>query len=500
MRFSSPALWFFVLCGGIAGWLIAGVVPAGLRQPHLHTQDFRLARKADQPVEVTEARWMFLPFLFGDFDLQMDVELAEGTDLDVLVRQVEPRLVDDHLLPFAGRFAVLRLTTGAEGPGWRTREEALFGPRHGGVGLAPGYPATVWIEGRGRHLTANAAGKSQGSHLATDEYGMFTLVARGGKAVLHSLTITPRTQARAWLWSRWTWVGLGAGAAFGIALLARRRQAPWFVTSGLPLLLLPWLIVRRADLDLAWPPPQAMACLLAGCLLVPLARLGNRIVLLLLVVAAAALLVEADRHLRLDSRAVDEVFGPDAGAQLSEAHAQMVRGPGGLHDVGQPGKRVFLLGGQLLYDRGQPAEHLELLVGRELRAATRQTIVVPCLPTIDGHTAQQWRLFETCFTGYHPAVLVLGIPRDEMAIDGATGAPRSSPGQVRATVAAARAWCEKNACKLLLFADRSLPESLQAVVRDLAADGVPVVTDIDGSAPIDVARRLATAIAPLLSP
>ncbi len=501
MRFPLPALCFFVLCCAVTGWLVGGAVPAGVRDLQLHGQDFRLAPKADKPVEVTEARWLFLPFLFGDFDLQMDVELAAGTDLDVLVRQVEPRLVQDQLLPFTGRFAVLRLTSGKEGPGWKTRDEALLGPRQGGVGLAPGMAATVWIEGRGRQLTANVAGKAQGSLLATDDHGMLTLVARGGKAVLHSLTIKVREQNRLW-WTRWTWAGLGAvgGLLVGLLGVVRRQSTSWFVVFSLPTMLLAWAVLRRADLDLASPPPLALALMLGGCLLVPVAALGNVLVKVLVVIAAGVLLQEGDRRMRHDTRAVDAVFGPDAGAQPSEAHAQLVRGPGGLHDLGEAGKKVFLLGGQLLYDRGQPAEHLELLLGRELRAATRQPIVVPCAPTIDGHVAQQWRLFETCYTAYRPAVLVLGVPRDELASDAATGQPRSSAAQVRATIDEAQRWCQANGSQLVVFADRLLPDDLLPVVRDIAAAGVKVVTDVDGSGPLDVARRLAAAIVPLLQP
>src|SRR5262245_8029625 len=114
MQIPSPALLFFVLLGALAGWIVGGIVPPSLRGPFLDTTDYHLARPADKPLEVRESLWTFLPSpLLGDFDLQMDVSLAADTDLDVLVRQVEPRLADGQLLPFQGRFATLRLTTGA---------------------------------------------------------------------------------------------------------------------------------------------------------------------------------------------------------------------------------------------------------------------------------------------------------------------------------------------------------------------------------------------------
>ena len=116
------SLSFFLACGAIAGALAAGLVPAGLTElasRQLEKNQFRLTRPSDNLVEVTEGKWFLLPFLFGDFDLQMDVEVSEGTELDLLLRQVEPRLVDGHMTPFAGRFSVLRLSTEGDGEQWR---------------------------------------------------------------------------------------------------------------------------------------------------------------------------------------------------------------------------------------------------------------------------------------------------------------------------------------------------------------------------------------------
>lgn len=474
------------------------IVPGPLRAPALHDADFQVTRTANQPLELTDGKWTLVPLRFPDFDLSMQVELGEGVDLDLLVRQVEPRMEGEEMLPFAGRFSVLRVSTVGDGPGWRTRDEAVLGPRGGGVGVAPGVTSSVWIEGRGRELTANVAGKKQAPFFADDEYGMFALVARGGKAVVHGLSIGNRGRPGAWRFAAWTWIGAGALGGALIALLAWRRNASlrWFVLAGLPMPALAWLVSSRADLDLAFPAPTTLAAVLAGCLLVAMAQVFATVPRLLLAVLAAIGLVAGDRRLRHDDAAIEAVFGPDAGSQMSEAHAQLVRGPNGLTAPAPDSVCVFLLGGQLLYDRGMPEEHLAMSVHRWLRGTLDTDFIVPSLPTVDGHCAQQWRLFTACYTGFRPRVIVLGIPRDEMALDRA-GLRRSSPAQVRETIAAARAFCASNDCKLLVFADGGLPADLVAVVRAAAAEGVPVFEAVDGRGPIDIGKQLGNALVPL---
>lgn len=499
MRPSTLALGFYVLCGALTGWLVAGLVPVGLRTMELHAGDFKLARAADNPVEITDARWCLLPFLFADFDLQMDVELGEGVDLDVLVRQVEPRLVDRQLLPFQGRFAVLRMTTLQDGPPWRSRDEALQAGRGHGVSLAAGRVATVWIEGRGRLLRANVAGKPLPWFTAADEYGMFTLVAKGGKAVLHDLTIKNRGQPRAWLWSRWFWSLLGGVGALGMAAACRafavRELATACHAAAMPLLA--WLFLGRIDTELGWPDPAAMALALCACLSLLLVwmRTWRSYVLLF---AILFVLQRVGPWLGHDDTLVDALFGPNAGNQISEAHGQLVRGPGGLHDVGQAGKCVFLLGGQLLYDRGQPGEHLALLLATELRAATKQAIPVPCLPTADGHARQQSDLFRTFFTGFRPRVLVLGVGRGETARDETTGAPRSSRAQVLAAVESLRAHGRANGSQLVLWAEHDVDPAVLTGLRELQASGLPIAIAEPGDSPASIAKKLAAAIVPLL--
>jgi hypothetical protein len=497
MRLPSLLLWWFVAAGALAGWILAGIVPAGLRQPHLHGKDFVLARAADQPIEITPARWCFLPFLFGDFDLQMDVELAADTDLDLLVRQVQPRLIDGERLPFTERFTVLRMSTARRGPAWRSRDDALLPERSGGVELAPGLLATVWVQGRGRMLRANVAGTWLPWREADDDYGMFTLLVHGGNAVLHGLRIQDLGMPGAFRWSRWFWALLGAlGSAVvagGASALGARRGLLAAAAVAPPLLA--FLLARWYRFDLQWPAPLGLLLLLVTSLGASLLWLrGWR---LLLVIATCLLAgYGAEAVLSLDTARADALFGPRAGAQPSEALGRLVRGPGGLHDLGRPGARVFLLGGQPLYDRGDTGDHLEARLAVALRAARKQPIEVPCLPTVEGNPVQQWRLFTTCYAdAYRPQVVVFGVGPDA-AIDGVL--PAVTPEQLASTIAAAAEHCRTRGSVLVLFADAAVPAPLLAVLRAAERDGLPLVVAADGASPTAIGNQLAAVIAPLL--
>ncbi|MCU0866119.1 MAG: hypothetical protein MUC36_20235 [Planctomycetes bacterium] len=499
MRSTSLALCLFVVGGALAGWLLAGLVPPGLRQPHLHGKDFVLARSADQPIEVTEARWCFLPFLFADFDLQLEIELAERTEVDLLLRQVQPRLVDDALVPFTERFTSLRLSTVQDGAPWRHELDAVAGRRPGGVELAPGLVATVWVQGRGRMLRANVAGKWQPWCEADDEYGMVTLVARGGNAIVHGLRIQDRGQAGAWRWARWCWAllgGLGGLVVAGGAFAAGRRAPRLLAEAALFLVLTPVLaalLVRQFPHDLQWPRLGAMLgwlglCLLPGC---SWPRWWHRAVLLALVGAIGYGAAAARNDADAPSVAL---FGRRAGAQPSEALGQLVRGPRGLHDLRQPEPRVFLLGGQPLYDRGQAHDHLELRLATELQIALRRPVTVPCLPTADGSPMQQWRLFSTCYAdGYRPQAIVFGVG-DDIGLDGAP----VTPTELAVVVAAAQQHTAERGSKLVLFADAGLPELLLSVLRAAERQGTPLVLARRDAAPAELGKALAAAIAPLL--
>ena len=498
MRVPLLLLLPFVLAGALAGWFVGGVVPVGLGDLALHAEPWRMSRKVDEPLEVAPGRWTFLPYLFGDFDLQMDVELAADTHLDLLVRQVEPRFVDKHMEPFAGRWSALRLSTAGDGPAWRTRDEAFVRLDEPGAGLGPGLVATVWLRARGAEVAANVAGKTIPAHRCADRYGMAALVARGGVAVVRRLEIVPVPGPSPRWWARGTWTALGALGAALVAGAARARGCgvAWFVTAAAPMALVGWLATRSADLELAYPARHTLALALGGCLALGALRLLRGWPIALGAALAALALVVAARGWRHEHAAVDALFGVDAGNQISEAYAQLVRGPAGLRGPGEPAPRVFLLGGQLLYDRGLPEEHAELLVRRHLANTAGRTPSVLTLPTVDGWSVQQWRLFARCFAGHKPQVLVFGVSRDEMAIEPATGLPRSEPAAVQRAIADARAWCAANDCRLLVYADAGLPANLLAAVKAAARDDVLVARD--GASAADLARQLAERLGPWL--
>jgi hypothetical protein len=509
MRLSTMAVLWCLLCGALAGWFVAGVVPEALRQPYLDPHDFHLARSKDDVKRITPSLWWFEPRRYGDFDLLMDIELGENVDLDVVLRQVEPWFVDEQLPAFQGRFGVLRISSRQRGPGWHTREQALRTPDSGGIEIAAGLPATVTIEARGRVLRANVAGHKLPPFVVDDSFGMFTLLTRGGDAVVHSLSVKNLGPHRPWLWSRGWWSLLGAIGALVAVAIARatgERYADLVASSFAPPLLA-WLLARRVDVEYGLPSPAALLCLLLTCSSVwllrsrrhdrpqpadgrgslgLLARTGN-----LLLVFAVALLAGAmaDALFRRDHAEIDALFGPRAGAQISEALGGLVRGPQGLHDVGRPGPRVFLLGGRPLYDRGEPGEHLELQLASLLRQGKQKPVDVPCLPTVEPTPRQQWHLFATCYQRYHPDVLVFGVGPD---------VAETPLAHLGTAVDEAKAWCKARGAKLVLFADADAAPPMRELLQKAAGDGVAFVVGSAGAMPRALAKQLADAIAPLL--
>lgn len=506
---------FFAGCGGAAGWLVGGLLPPTPAADDLQTwtADYRLERKQGDPFVVSDGKWLRVLRLVPDFDLHMDVELGADMDLDLLVRQVEPRLLHGQIVPFSERFVALRLTTGKDGPAWRTREQALFGERGTGASLAPGYPATVWVQGRGRLLRANVAGRWTPWFEAEDTEGMFTVLARGGTATLQRLVIENRGNADAWLQWRVTWLVLGAFGGLLVAAVAvgcgRPPLWPLLLLGGWVVGSVAWRVSQAPLAPLRMPPPSAQLALLAAPMLLAAGALFARSLrghVARFAALGAALAVHllanevAEAQLRSDTQVVDAVFGRDAGNSLSEALGLIVRGPFGLHAPDAAGPRVFLLGGQLLYGRLGPAtENLEPLVGGELRGRLRKPVDVVALPTLDGHARQQWAMFSQLFAdAWRPAVIVFGVPRDEAAIDPATGEPRSSPSTLADTLRAAREHARAHGAALVLFTEAGLPADLLDVLRTAERDGLPLVVAADGEPAAAVAKRLAAAVQPLL--
>jgi len=95
-------------------------------------------------------------------------------------------------------------------------------------------------------------------------------------------------------------------------------------------------------------------------------------------------------------------------------------------------------------------------------------------------------------------VLVFGVPRDEAAVDEATGAPRSDASTLDATLHLARQYCIANRCGLVVFTEAGLPKELFAVLERAAATGIPLVRAEEGETQAVIAKKLAAAILPLL--
>lgn len=518
MRPLLLASLFVLLCGAFAGSRVARLLPVAPRadEPSIEKAGdrYRMERKAGDEFEVVDGKWLRIPRLYADFDLQMDVELGEHVDLDVLVRQVEPRFVHGVKVPFHGRFAALRLTTQKDGPAWLSREDTLFGERGRGASLAPGMVATVWIEGRGRTLRANVAGKTLPPIEVADDHGSFTLVARGGKAAVHRLVITSLGRPRDWLLSDWFWILAGAaGGALVVAVGLARGERPFrLAILGVPLALIaPWF-AHGVTIEPFWTPPSGALITLLGGSAVLVAALAwirgvrNPVVMLgsLAVVVAAYWCVAGDAVVRMrpvPSARIDEVFGKAAGSDLTEAHAQLVRGQLGLSGpAAKEGldERVMLLGGQLLYGRMRaPQDHLEPLLRGQLRSALQRPIQVLALPTEDGFAAQQWAMFARFYAeGHRPRAIVFGVPRGEER--DADGALRSWPRTLDAALASARAWAKANGAAVVLFAEAGLPQPFLDVLRAAEQDGVPLVIASADEPSTEIGKRLVAALLPLL--
>lgn len=500
------------------GWRTEAALPPAPRSGELtlSTTPFVVSRKPGEEARVLPEQWLRIVGLYGDFDLQCEVELGEGADLDLVLRHVEPRIRDGERLPFTSRFGVLRLSTRAAGAPWRTREAALFGLDAGGMQLEAGVPATVWVKARGTTLTANVAGRVLEPFEVTDDHGDMVLVARGAPCLLRSLRIDPVARSTApspflacavlgllagWLAGgrRTGWVRLGFAAlsAVGTAELARTVAFHGMLPHVAPPVLSVWVVACAGVL------PMAAAALF-----------GRRwyavwtLAVLASFVAAAAVAARDKVWQRgAEPALLDAVLGPAAGAAALESFAGMVRGPFELHPALPSGRRVAVLGGTLALTGGtlRDEDHLEPLLQGALRAGGWKDAEVVSLPTVDGWLAQQWTMFRRFHANPAPAALVLVAGPDEAApmrgaaqlaaalqavqenpagfappldtmscMTPATGdeAPRSHPRAVRATVAAAAAWCREHGVALVLTAAAGTPEPVVAELRAAATDGV----------------------------
>ncbi|MEY4674619.1 MAG: hypothetical protein RL148_2403 [Planctomycetota bacterium] len=505
---------------GLSGWRAADALPPEPRSGELSlaTSPFVVNRKPGEEARVLPEQWLRIVGLYGDFDLQCEVELGDGAELDLAVRHVEPRIRGGERLPFSSRFAVLRLSTLAAGRPWLTREEALFGAPSGGVPLEAGAPATVWVKARGTTLTANVAGRVLEPFEVVDDHGDLVLVARGAPCLLRSLRIDPvgRTEVPR---------PFAACILTGLVLgwVSARRRVGWFRLGFAAASALGTSELVRALVFGAVPPhvtPAATVLWTVALAGAPLAAaavwFGRRWYAVWSLAAVAALLATAwpasldASRLRLREPAlVDAVFGPAAGAAPLEALAGMLRGPFELHPARTVAPRVAVLGGTLALTGGtlRDEDHLEPLLQGALRAAGNKDVEVVSLPTVDGWLPQQWTMFRRFHADQPLVALVLvagpdeaamvrgsaqwwaaqqavlenvggfGLPLDTMSCMepvpwAATEAPRSDPRSVRDTVAAAAAWCRQRGTVLVLTAAAGTPEPVVAELRAAAADGV----------------------------
>jgi hypothetical protein len=334
-----------------------------------------------------------------------------------------------------------------------------------------------------------------------------------------------------WPWSSWTWGAIGMGAAGLVLCLAlAMKRALRLLPAGALMVVYAWLLARGIDLELAFPTMLGLGAALGIPLLLAVMVLlmpGTKWKWLFVPLAVIALLVGTSRSLpwpglaralvnvtvdgfqsvqgvvlslakTTDSSAIDAVFGPKAGAQISEAHALLVRGPTGLLNVGRPGPCVFLLGGQLLYDQGMPADHMALMLERQLRGELAKPVDVTALPTADGYSSQQWLMFLQFYQAFEPAILVLGIGAEECAVVDDSGQPRSSRANVRETILAARKFCTEQQRHLVLFADEGVPGDILLELREHAAAGVPLVVAKPGRSRSEIADSLAAVCKSLL--
>ncbi len=515
MRRSDLAAFVLLSLAG----LLAGHVASACRRPlprpgelGVHSEPFLLTRSTADPFLVTESAWLELPMLREDFDLRADVELAEGAELDLVLRRVEPRPLHGVSLPAQSRFCVLRLSTLAAGTPWRTPESALFG-ESGGVKLGGGMPASLEVKARGRTLTGSVAFKPLPLAIAQDDHGSLVLIARGGTVAVRTLHIHSVLRHD---WADARWLGLACGVALGALCSLMRRGPVRALFSGAALVAAPaafvigsqpaWLPLTQSDRVDEWVAavcgvPLALALLCSGK-----SRAWAALLLALGLTATAAALAERVSSIRSRfplTPLLDAAFGEGARESITETLGRRVRGPQSIHvpsapEAGQ--SRVFLLGGQLLWRRGAaPDEHVEPLLQGELRGPDPKKPAVESisLPTEDGWSAQQWALFDRFFRGYAPAIVVFGVPRDENA-PGADGAPRSSPESLRATVEMARKGCAEIGAKLVLVADAGLPTPLVKVLEAARDDGVPLLVLTENDAAIGIARKLADLLRPWL--
>lgn len=392
--------------------------------PELFERDFHVVRPDGEPIEVTEARPLPVPYPFADFDLFADVEVPDGGAMDIVLRKVEPRRrAGGDMALFHGRFVALRLSAnGREGPAFRTREQALFDDGFdGGQEVAPGLPATVLIEGRGRLLRANVAGVWHGPFESTDAHGAISFVVRGGIGLVRSLRIdrVPRPVRLLPI----TWCAIG-GALLGLLAGVRGRKEPLPATLG-ALLAVPaaaWLAGRLLMAHvLPETEPSTTAVVLAALSGGPLAvALAGRRRLLWAGLGLAAVLLAWEGAARaerlrlgaLEDPRLDAYFGAQSGTAPFDALARRLQARTAVHTVEASGLRVMCLGGGPLFEGApDPEEWVGPMLAAHVGRAVGEPVDAAVVPTLYSHVRQQLALFERFYAEpFAPRAVVLALP------------------------------------------------------------------------------------------
>lgn len=406
--------------------------------PPLHEQPFRLVEHERDPLRVTVARPLLLPYCFGDCDLLATVALPAGGELDLAFRRLDLAL--GH-----GRFSLLRLSATREAWPWRTREQALFGSDiSGGARLGPGLPASIRLEVRGTEVRANVAGRWLPPFTAADDRGSFAFVVRGGEAEVSHLHILPlpRTSAR---WGVWLLGGLcGLAVALCAGASAGRRR-------GLVVLLLPAAaagvhagFASRAVVGATLSEPAigtVMAALAVAVVALVRPGGGRRTiwrgsVAAILALAAVEVFCRCEQHAFVvfqDPR-LDLYFGPESRQAPFDALAKMLHGRDEVHtaDPRLGGKlvagevdalRLVFLGGEpMMESNPDRAQHLAVQATATVGQRLGRRCLPAVFPTAFPNTRQQTLLFDRFYRDAYPAAcVVLGIDRWDAGHEGSVG-------------------------------------------------------------------------------
>jgi hypothetical protein len=555
-RLSVGLRWALVL-GVVAALAVLIGAPDEPPRPRLLT----VATPINAPggKAITPERCLELPPRYGDFDLRCVVELPADGELDLVFRKVEHWGPRDVQLPlFHPRFAVLRMSTRAEGKGFLTREEALFGKPEGGVLMSPGEPgASLVLECRGRTARAEVNGMVFGPFETADEFGNVALLVRGGTAVVKDFVITPwpavappRPSSRLALevFLVCALVG-GAGGLLGwfgtspwqlVGAVVIGLLAAWAASSTVFAELLP--AVRHTDAALIATALSGLpaALMVAVCWPRRWLRIVATVVIGGLGMAAAvdfALRHEGRRLAPFEDERLDLVFGPESGTAPFDAMTRMLRCEFVAHTLLPPPQRydVLLLGGKRFFDHHQPGS-VENNVGARLPGMLQQRlglgldkrVEVAAVPTELSHVYQQFLLFTNYYHEYRPRVVVLGItaeegesmhhlPARQVVADVEQRAPvalglfelwrrRSrgvavlqTPDELALTLAELHTVCRRLESRLVLAVDAGVPAPYRAAVQKFAtAQTVPLVAGFDLDAEVYPVAQLADALGRLL--